>query len=144
MISLIRKSRLSYLLPMARIECLQALERILQVLGLAGAGIEIMLVDDAEMASLNKEFLGLQGPTNVLSFPFEGDGEGLPEQDGPALGSIALSLETLDREALLYGQDPAGHFYRLASHAVLHLAGFPHGPEMDALTLEAVDAATRS
>ena len=61
--------------------------------------------------------------TTVLSFP--GD-ESLP-------GVMLLSLDTLNRECLLYGQDPAEHLLRLLAHSVGHLAGYDHGEEMDAL-----------
>jgi probable rRNA maturation factor len=54
---------------------------------------------------------------------------------------LALSLPTLAREAFLYGQDPAEHMLRLLSHGLLHLAGFDHGPAMDAASQEAMDLA---
>ena len=79
--------------------------------------------DDACIARANQRYMGCTGPTNVLSFP--GD-ESLP-------GVMLLSLDTLNRECLLYGQDPAEHLLRLLAHSVGHLAGYDHGEEMDAL-----------
>jgi len=121
-------------LPLSRSEMTPLLTRLLAVLGLEGASLEVRFVDDAGIARLNSEFLGLPGPTNVLSFP-AGD------QDDPGfLGEIALSVDALEREAALYGQDPAGHLVRLLAHGVLHLAGFDHGQVMEEMTDMAVEA----
>jgi len=111
--------------------------RVLAALGLPGADAELLLVDDRRMAELHREFMGRPGPTNVLSFPEAGGG-------GPGapgfLGQVALSVDTLLREADLYGQPMGDHLVRLLAHAFLHLAGHDHGPEMDALTQQAVEA----
>lgn len=121
-------------LPLSRSEMEPLLDRLLVVLGLGGASVEVRFVDDAEIARLNGEFLGLPGPTNVLSFPAED-----PERPD-YLGEIALSVDTLGREAVLYGQDPARHLVRLLAHGLLHLAGFDHGQAMEEMTDTAVEA----
>ena len=77
--------------------------------------VEAHLVDDACIARANQRYMGCTGPTNVLSFP--GD-ESLP-------GVMLLSLDTLNRECLLYGQDPAEHLLRLLAHSVGHLSLLP-------------------
>lgn len=104
------------------------LESLLAALGLAGKGLVLTLTDDRGIARLNRRFLGLVGPTNVLAFPEE-EGGGDPTR----LGEVVLSMDALFREARLYGQDPAEHLVRLLAHAVLHCAGLDHGPEMDEL-----------
>jgi probable rRNA maturation factor len=111
-------------------------ERVLAALGLPGAGAELLLVDDRRMAGLHRRFMGRPGPTNVLSFPEAEGASGAPPSG--SLGQVVLSVDTLLREADLYGQPVAGHAARLLAHAFLHLAGFDHGPEMDALTEQAV------
>ena len=115
---------------MSRREAARLVGRLLRAFGLAGS-VEIRFVDDREIGRLNGEFLGLVGPTNVLSF--EGG-------EGEYLGEIALSVDTLMREAVLYGQEVGTHLVRLLAHGLLHLAGYEHGEEMDALTDMAVDA----
>lgn len=112
--------------------------RVLAALGLPGADAELLLVDDRRMAGLHREFMGRPGPTNVLSFPEAGAAPG-PSPSG-SLGQVALSVDTLLREADLYGQPVDAHLVRLLAHAFLHLAGHDHGPEMDALTQQAVQA----
>jgi len=112
-------------------EARELVGRLLAALGLGGEGVEIRFVDDGEIARLNGEFLGLPGPTNVLSFPADTPGY---------LGELALSVDTLMREAALYGQEPVRHLARLLAHGLLHLAGYGHGEAMDALTDMAVEA----
>lgn len=121
--------------PLARRELLALVDTLLAVLGLTCCRLSLTLVDDAGVAALNAKFLRCPGPTNILSFP-EGDPE-CPEE----LGALFLSVETLAREAFLYGQDPREHLARLLAHGILHLAGHDHGPEMDALTDLAVSCA---
>ncbi len=81
---------------------------------------ELLLTDDAGIAALNCAHLACPGPTNILSFPGR-TGQG---------GSLALSVEMLRRECLLYGQDASEHLVRLLAHGLAHLNGHDHGPEM--------------
>lgn len=112
-------------LPACREELVRRTARLLAALGLAGRCVEATLAGDREMARLNADFLGLPGPTNVLSFEAGGGGD--------YLGEVVVNADACLREARLYGQDPAAHFDRLLGHGLLHLAGHPHGPAMDAL-----------
>ncbi len=133
MIQVILDTALDPQFPLSRSELRELLATICTALGMEQTietGFTLRLVDDAQMAKLNSEFLGCQGPTNVLSFPFDDDEDGL--------GAIALSVPTLAREADLYEQDKAEHLARLLAHAILHLSGLAHGPEMEMLTEEAV------
>ncbi len=112
----------------SRRELTRSLEQILKRFGLAGYGVDLLLTDDRTITALNRRFLGLAGPTNVLSFP---EVEASSEK---RLGQICLSVDTLFREARLYAQDPASHLIRLLSHGVLHLAGYAHGRRMQEMT----------
>jgi probable rRNA maturation factor len=93
-------------------------------------GFDLRLVEDGEMAELNSQFLGLAGPTNVLSFP--------DESAADHMGHVAICADAVLRESLLYGQDPYEHFLRLLAHGLLHLAGHEHGEEMEQATERAV------
>jgi len=122
-------------LPLSRPELTTLIARILKILGLERAELSLTIIDDHGIELLNRHYLNCEGPTNILSFP-EAD-PARPE----SLGELFLSAETLAREAFLYGQDPVRHLARLLAHGILHLAGFNHGPEMDAHTDRAVAAA---
>ena len=127
------QARLDPAFPLSRREVTALIADILAVLGLTGAQLSLTLLDDAAIAVINRDHLGGDGPTNILSFP-----EDDPDQP-VVLGELFLSVDTLAREAYLYGQDPARHLTRLLTHGILHLAGYDHSHEMDALTEIAVD-----
>lgn len=116
-------------LPTCSRELLQIAEMMHEELSLVD-GFDLRLVEDREMAELNSQFLGLPGPTNVLSFP--------AETEARHMGHIAICADAVLREARLYGQDPHEHFLRLLAHGLLHLAGFEHGEEMEEVTERAV------
>lgn len=107
-------------LPFSRRELADILSRMIRRdPGDGLRGVELILVDDARQARLNREFLGRRGPTNILSFP---DGDG---------GSLSLAVPTFRRECLLYGQDEGEYLLRLLAHGLAHLRGYEHGAEMD-------------
>jgi len=89
--------------------------------------VELVFVRDAEIATLNRQYLDCLGPTNCLAFPDAGRPGAFPR------GSLFVSLDTLYRECMLYGQAPAAYLRRLLAHGLVHLAGFEHGKEMEAL-----------
>ena len=93
--------------------------------------VELHLVDDAAIGVANRRCLGCGGPTNVLSFP--------GGCDSP--GTLLLSVNTLHRECLLYGQEPGEHTLRLLAHGMAHLCGLDHGEQMDAVSSAFMGAA---
>jgi probable rRNA maturation factor len=89
---------------------------------------DLALLDDRGMEMLQAACLGRPGPTNILAFPVPATGpEGLA---GGFCGCLALSADSLEREAVLYGQDPAAYCIRLLAHGLAHLAGYDHSPAM--------------
>jgi probable rRNA maturation factor len=125
--------RLNPLAPISVSELKVLLATILMVVDANDRRLEVKLVSDADMAHLHGQFLGIPGPTNVLSFPAESPEDGL--------GCLVVSVDTLTREADLYGQDLREHLVRLLTHGVLHLLGIDHGPVMDSLIQKALLAA---
>ena len=65
-------------------------------------GVELIVAGDGDIAEVNARNLGCSGPTNILSFP----------GDGASLGTLFLSADTMEREAVLYGQDVEEHAVR--------------------------------
>jgi len=102
-------------------------------LGDAEPNVDLVLLRDGDMARLNAAHLGCPGPTNVLSFPAQGDGP----------GTLFLSVDTLKRECLLYGQEEGEHALRLLAHGLGHLLGHDHGSVMDALCETMMEAAQK-
>ncbi len=98
--------------------------------------LELILVRDREIMIYNQEYLNCHGPTNILSFPHVDNMAFVQEKPKQIktysnLGSLILSIDTLDREIKLYGQKPEVHVTRLLAHGLVHLLGYDHGQEMD-------------
>ncbi len=105
------------------------------------AGLNILLADDAFVQTLNRKFRGRDTPTNVLSFPHgPGQTERLLGAARP-LGDIALACETLGSEAKTQGKTFNDHLAHLVVHGVLHLLGYDHEIEAEALAMEACERA---
>ncbi|WP_349236658.1 MULTISPECIES: rRNA maturation RNase YbeY [unclassified Devosia] len=103
---------------------------------IAGAAeISILLTDDAEQRELNAQWRGKDSSTNVLSFP-------QIEPFGPVvgiLGDITLAHETLTREAEELGKSFTDHFTHLVVHGFLHILGYDHIVEDEALQMEGLE-----
>jgi probable rRNA maturation factor len=99
------------------------------------AEISIVLTDDEEQQDLNRDWRGKDAPTNVLSFP-------QIEPFSPVtgiLGDIILARETLEREAAEQGTALADHFTHLVVHGFLHILGYDHTTEEEALVMEGLE-----
>lgn len=100
----------------------------------AGTQLSILITSDEEMAKLNLAFLGIDEPTDVLSFPDEADGF-FDEVDAlPYLGDIAIGIETATRQAEEHSHSLDAELAHLLVHGILHLCGYDHvtGPEDEA------------
>lgn len=82
------------------------------------------LSDDVSIARYVQQYFGVATPTNVLAF----------EAKLHKPKTIMLSLETMQREACLYGQSHIEYTLFLLTHACVHTHGFDHGSVMDSLS----------
>ncbi len=95
------------------------------------------VVRDARVAKLNTQHMRAHGPTNILSFPGTHAGSANSLQAlSTAPHILVLSVDTLQRECVLYGQDFLEHTVRLLAHGLGHVLGYDHGEEMYALCQE--------
>src|SRR5512140_1965731 len=85
-----------------------------------GTGLAILVTDDEAIRQMNHQFLGIDEPTDVLSFPDDDDGfiEGAGAQ--PYLGDIALALPTARRQAAEIGHSFDAELAHLLTHGILH------------------------
>ena len=136
-IRVLREGGLAWQCPFSRRELAMALDAMRTACGLAETAIDLTLAGDAFVCRVNADQMGCTGPTNILSFP---------PFPGPVTGAalLLLSLDTLERECMLYGQDPAEHAVRLLAHGMAHVSGLDHGPEMDAAQAAAFAAGLRA
>lgn len=106
--------------------------------------LSVTLADDAHVQMLNKQYRQKDKPTNVLSFPNSSltppDFEDIDDYEGYLLlGDIVLSLETLEKEAQEQGKSLQAHFTHLLVHGLLHLLGYDHETEEEAVIMEALE-----
>ena len=89
----------------------------------AEADITIVLTDDAQLHELNREYLGVDAPTDVLSFPAD---ESDPETGATYLGDILISIPRATQQAQAAGHPVEAEVQLLVVHGVLHLLGHDH------------------
>jgi probable rRNA maturation factor len=102
-----------------------------------GAEVAIVLTDDSGIRTLNRDWRGIDKPTNVLSFPAARTpaGGNAPRM----LGDIAIAYEITRREAESENKPFAHHLSHLAVHGFLHLVGYDHENDADAEKMETVE-----
>ncbi len=103
--------------------------------GAVGAELTIVLTDDETVAGLNRQYRGMDGPTDVLSFSAIEPTPGFitaPEAL-PYLGDIVIATPYSQRQALELGRSLRDELRLLVVHGVLHLLGYDHAtPEEEA------------
>ncbi len=99
------------------------------------AALTIRIVDVTESAALNAAWRHKSGPTNVLSFPITGLDQFAPE----LLGDIVICAPLVISEACEQGKLPLAHWAHLVVHGTLHLLGYDHIEEKDALDMECLE-----
>lgn len=85
--------------------------------------LTIVLTDDVQLQELNREYLGIDAPTDVLSFPAS---ETDPETGRRYLGDILISVPRAVEQARAAGHALDAEFQLLTVHGTLHLLGFDH------------------
>ncbi|MGA2468341.1 MAG: rRNA maturation RNase YbeY [Thermodesulfobacteriota bacterium] len=93
-------------------------------LGLPNAELSLLLVNDVQIQALNRRYLRLDKPTNVLAFPMrEGEFSVLHPN---LLGDLVISVETVRRQMKQFGLDEMKMVTLLMIHGILHLLGYEH------------------
>lgn len=105
--------------------------------------VDVTIVDDEEIHALNREYRGMDKPTDVLSFALDEDCEYEDEPEligGPEehlFGDIIISAETALRQAEEYGHGLEREMTYLAVHGMFHLLGYDHMTEEDKAEMRA-------
>ena len=89
----------------------------------ADADMTIVLTDDVQLHELNREYLGVDAPTDVLSFPAS---ETDPETGAQYLGDIVISIPRAMLQAQAGGHPLEAEVQLLVVHGTLHLLGHDH------------------
>ena len=128
----------------------RALKQAATTLSTKSAELAIVLTDDAAMRRLNRDWRGVDAPTNVLSFATKNPGnrhmrdrvsDELDKRLGKHLGDIVLAYETIRREAHGERKPFDHHLAHLVVHGFLHLLGYDHGSDAQARRMETIERA---
>ncbi len=112
----------------------------------AAAELALIFADDNAISTLNREWRGKNGPTNVLAFAAQESKGGARRQAaapgaGPLLlGDVVLAFETIAREAKAGDVTLGAHLSHLIVHGVLHLLGYDHRRPREARLMETLEA----
>lgn len=102
---------------------------------LPSAEVCLRIVDTSEMQQLNKTFRDKDQPTNVLAFPAETPEELTGLADLPA-GDVVICASVVATEAQAQNKLERHHWMHLWVHGLLHLQGYDHIEEQDAVRME--------
>lgn len=94
-----------------------------------GQEVSVLFCNDAVIQELNKNYRNIDSATDVLSFE---NGERFKDEDGVEwllAGDIAISVDTLKKNAEYFGCGIDSELKRLLLHGYLHLNGYDHGEE---------------
>lgn len=114
------------------------------------AEVNLTLTDNTGIHGLNREYRGIDRPTDVLSFPMlsydeagdfsfldeESEDDFNPDTGEVLLGDIIISVDKVLEQAVSYGHSPQREFAFLIVHSMLHLFGYDHIEAEDAAVME--------
>lgn len=96
--------------------------------------LTLRVVDVNEMTDLNSRYRHKQGPTNVLSFPYDEDP--LEKSKRRYLGDIVICADVVNHEAKDQNKTDEAHWAHMVVHGSLHLLGYDHVNDADAAKME--------
>lgn len=104
------------------------IQTVLQKLNYHNEEISVLFCSDEFIKELNSQYRNIDSATDVLSFE---NGEEYEDEEGlwKNVGDIAISLETLPKNAEYFEVDTNTELKRLIIHGILHLNGMDHGEE---------------
>lgn len=101
------------------------------------AELTVRIVSEEEMLHLNSTYRQQNKTTNVLAFP-----SSIPKEielENPLLGDVIICPEVLSAESLLLKKSLKEHWSLIVIHGVLHLLGYDHIEDSDALIMQALE-----
>ncbi len=102
--------------------------------------LSVTFVGLDEIHEMNREYRGVDRPTDVLSFPqFEDLTEDIPEVGEICLGDVVICREKAEEQAEEFGHSFGRELYYLAVHGMLHLFGYDHMNDEDKTEMRALE-----
>lgn len=100
-------------------------KNITKKLEIEKAIFNIILVDEEEIHTLNRDYRGVDRKTDVITFALE-DGDGFKNPEIRMLGDIYLCVPVAYEQAEIYGHSRIREICFLSTHGILHLLGYDH------------------
>ena len=100
--------------------------------------VAVRVVDADEIRTLNRLYRDQDKATNVLSFP-AGDLDGLPANVSRLLGDVVVCASVVAAEASEQGKALPDHWAHMLVHGTLHLLGFDHEIDVEAIEMESLE-----
>lgn len=118
-------------------EIKRAIELIVDLYDVTENEVSITLTTDEIIHNLNKNYRGIDRPTDVLSFAFrESDEPEIVNSESDILGDIIISVERATSQAHDYGHSLKREIVFLTVHGMLHLLGYDHIDDDDRIEME--------
>lgn len=117
----------------------RAAEMVGRLYNVENGEVSVTLTDNAYIHRLNKEYRGIDRPTDVLSFALN-EGEEPATEGGPdinVLGDLIISVERAEEQAKEYGHSVRREVAFLTVHGMLHLLGYDHMQDEEREEMEA-------
>lgn len=120
----------------------QTLRRWAQAALMRDAEVTLRFVDEDEGRTLNRDYRGKDYATNVLTFTYDipPSASSFTPHPLPISGDIVLCAPVVAREAAAQGKPCEAHYAHLVVHGLLHLQGYDHEDERQAIAMEAVES----
>jgi probable rRNA maturation factor len=126
-------------------------DSLLETMKRVGASLEpsvetvnLVVVNDDYIRRLNRNFRDIDKPTDVISFSYLNDDSPRMQDEDDIVGEVYVSHQTIEKEAKLLGVNPGTLFLRIGVHGLLHIIGYDHVADDDALRMEAREKALLS
>ena len=118
-----------------KVENLEVLEPLLtyalEVENVDNLEFNVIIINNEEIHKINKEYRGIDRPTDVISFALEDYKDIKYENDYRVLGDIHISIDKVKEQAKEYGHSEKRELAFLAVHGLLHLLGYDHMEKED-------------
>ena len=118
-----------------KVENLEVLEPLLtyalEVENVDNLEFNVIIINNEEIHKINKEYRGIDRPTDVISFALEDYKDIKYENDYRVLGDIYISIDKVKEQAKEYGHSEKRELAFLAVHGLLHLIGYDHMEKED-------------
>ena len=112
----------------------KVIDKALESENVSNAIMNVIIIDNERIHEINKEYRGIDRPTDVISFALEDD-KTFVNTDFRVLGDIYISIDKVHEQAKIYGHSERRELSFLTVHGVLHLLGFDHMEKEDEIVM---------